>query len=547
MQTRPIQPGTAESQVGSRIRRSRRIAIGILCLLICGAVVGPLQSQTVAKRQARDKQEQLEKFLSSIDEVRSKFSSDLEEIAKYCDRHKLALEAGEIRKLAKPLAANIIQGKNLPREVQVPIAKSLPDVERKWREDLRKVQTEYAQQLFEKAKRARDRGRISLAYDLVREVARQDPDHRFARRLLGYVRYQNEWVTFFAKQKLESKFVLTEKFGWLKADHVERYENGERFYKNEWMSAEKEAQLRRDFKDAWEIRTDHFEIHTNHSLEMGVELGNYLEDFYRIFFQTFADFLTSKDDLAALFKEANTSTGTVMRPHRVHYYRTQQEYVDVLKRLVDTPIEGTTGLYLSGDPRQEGRSISHFFHSLEIAKEDQLATMFHEATHQLFSEAYGGKGDVGVNSDFWAIEGVACYMESFKTDGERFSLGNPEYIRFQNAQYRYVVNGHYVPLQQLCQMGQKNFFAVPHKVLSMNYSQGAGLAHFFMNYEDGIYRQHFISYLSDIYSKIPKVRMKPRSLEFFTEQTFGKLDEQYRAYITGLNTNQNLPANAGGQ
>lgn len=525
----------------SRCRR-RSVLFGLVgCLVFCAS----LSAQTATSRLTREKEKAFAKFQAAIQEARAEFNGKLEELAKSCDAQKLTLEAEEIRDLAKPLNPNVVQGKNLPRQVQLEIPKTLPDVERKWRQELRTLQTEYAKDLFNRAKIAKDTGRISLAYDLVREVARHDPDHKFARRLLGYVRYQDEWVTFHEKKMLEQKYVLTEKFGWLKADQVERYNNGERFYNNKWISAAKEAELRRNFKQAWVIKTDHYEIRTNHSLEMGVELGRHLEDFYRIFFQTFAGFLNKPSELSKLFSDGTTSEGTAAKKFVVHYYRTKDEYVQTLKGVTSlgTLIEGTSGLYLSGNRRTPGQSIAHFFHNTEATQEERLATMFHEATHQLFSEAYTSNTDVGVNSDFWVIEAIACYMESFQCSEDTFSLGNPQYIRFQNAQYRVVE--YYRPLQELCQLGQKAFQADPN--ISKNYSQGSGLAHFFMHYEDGVYRDAFIAYLSDIYSDIQKVRTSPRSLEQLTEVPFEKLDQQYRDYIGALKTGSEpeAPAAAG--
>lgn len=509
----------------------RTAVLGVMCCLVfCGS----LPAQTASSRLVREKERIFAKFQTSIQEARAGFHRKLEELARSCDQQQLTLEAEEIRQLARPLDPNVVQGKNLPRQVQLPIPRTLPEAERKWRQELRTLQTEYAQELFKKAKTAKDTGRISLAYDLVREVARHDPDHTFARRLLGYVRYQDEWVTFHQKKMLEQKYVLTDKFGWLKADQVERYENGERFYNSKWISAAKEAELRRNFKHAWIVKTDHYEIRTNHSLEMGVELGRHLEDFYRIFFQTFAGFLTKPSELNNLFNDGTTSEGTAAKKFVVHYYRTKQEYVETLKSALGPLIEGTSGLYLSGNRRLANRSIAHFFHNTDATEEERLATMFHEATHQLFSEAYTSNADVGVNSDFWVIEAIACYMESFQCSEETFSLGDPRYIRFQNAQYRVVEDNYYVPLQELSLMGQKAFQADPE--ISKNYSQGSGLAHFFMHYEDGIYRDAFIAYLSDIYSDLPKVRAAPRGLDVLTDVPFAKLDQQYRDYIGALKT-----------
>ena len=257
----------------------------MLAAVCCGTP--PLEARAPRGRLNR------EKFQVALKTSQTEFAAKLEEIAQYCDQQDLTLEADEIRKLARPLNPDVVQGENLPRQVQLEIPKNLPEVEKTWRQRLRACQKEHADKLFTRAKTALDAGLISLAYDLVREVARHNPDHRFARRLLGYTQYENEWVTFYAEKKLKQKYVLTEQFGWLKSDQVKRYENGERYYNGEWMSAQREAELRRDFAHAWVIQTDHYKIYTNHSLEMGVELGRHLEDFYRIFFQTFAGFLSS--------------------------------------------------------------------------------------------------------------------------------------------------------------------------------------------------------------------------------------------------------------
>lgn len=514
--------------------------IGLIVLGLCCCVL-VIETSVVAARAASPRQDRgkLQSSLkAAIKTLQSDFAARLEEIAKYCEEHELTLEADEVRQFAKPLPPDLLQGENLPRQVQLEIPKDLPEAEKTWRVRLRTLQKEHSDKLFAKAKIAMDKGLISFAYDQIREVARQNPDHNFARRLLGYTQYGNEWVTIYAESMLKKKYVLTEKYGWLKADHVERYEKGERYCNGEWISAIREAEFRRDFEHAWVVQTDHYKIYTNHSLEMGVELGRHLEDFYRIFFQTFADFLSSPEQIKKLFAKRTTSTGSAADPFVVHYYRTKDEYVTRLQKKLTQPIGGTSGLYLSGSRNVPDERVAHFFHNLEVAEEGRLATMFHEATHQLFSEAYTSNPKVGIDSDFWVVEAVACYMESFHRKGDTFSLGDPRYIRFQNAQFRFVKDEYYVPMQKLCGMGMEAFQRDPN--LSQNYSQGAGLAHFFMHYDGSAYRHEFIAYLAGIYDRNPRIRAKPPSLADLTEVAYEKLDQQYRGYITELQTGQNL-------
>jgi hypothetical protein len=513
--------------------------VWLRCLAALGIALFFVLNLNAAKIKAPSKailkkaQEKRKQFQKTLDEMHTEFVAELEKIAVDCERNKLTLEAEEIRKLCQPLESNVVQGENLPRQVQLEISRDLPEVERSWRIRLRNAQSDYAVKLFTQANKAIDTGSITQAYDLVREAARHDPDHKAARRLLGYVQHGNEWVTFYTDRMLSDKYKWTDRFGWLKAEHVERYNQGERFF-HSWMSAKKEAELRRDFKNAWEVRTDHYKIYTNHSLEMGVELGRHLEDFYRIFFQTFAGFVSSRAELKNLFTGGKLSTA-VTEPFVVHYYRNKEDYVIRLQKTQLRNIDKTTGMYLSAELNAT-KGIAHFFHDTTVSKEERLSTMFHEATHQLFSEAYSGSKNkrVGVNSDFWAIEGIACYMESFQKQGETFSLGDPTYIRFQNAQYRLLTDHHFVPLQNLRSMGADAFQADPN--IEKNYSQGAGLAHFFMHYENGLYRDEFITYLAGIYSKIDRVRNSPPGLQDLTNVTYVELDRQYRDYITELKT-----------
>src|SRR3972149_3983335 len=102
------------------------------------------------------------------------------------------------------------------------------------------------------------------------------------------------------------KYVWHDKFGWLLASQVKEYEAGKRYYRR-WMSAEQEAEIRRDFKQAWEVRTEHYLVKTNHSLERGVEIAKLLETYHDFFIQTFAAFFTTPEQMQKLFVSARAS------------------------------------------------------------------------------------------------------------------------------------------------------------------------------------------------------------------------------------------------
>ncbi|MBM81939.1 MAG: hypothetical protein CMJ78_15305, partial [Planctomycetaceae bacterium] len=191
-------------------------------------------------------------------ELRGNFTKKLAELVTYCESQKLEEPADQIRLVIQIENAGGFRKQSLPKAVQAEIAASLPAVERYWQVQLRQRRKDYASKLYLLSRRALKAGLPSYAYTIVQDLARHDPDHRSARALLGFERYGDEWVTPFAASMMRQRKVWHDRFGWLPKAHVERYENGERFTRRGWVSAAKETELRSDFRNAWEVETDHF-------------------------------------------------------------------------------------------------------------------------------------------------------------------------------------------------------------------------------------------------------------------------------------------------
>lgn len=481
----------------------------LAAVFVLAANIGAAQSRTKSPLEALQKAHQ---------ERQLEFAAELEQLALFCEDHDLPDAAQNLRSLKAQPDWQSLHLEALPSAVQPPIPLDLPETERHWRTQLRHQQTEYAKQLYLLARRVLNAGYPGFAYNLVRETVIHDPDHVSARKLLGFVRHGNDWVTPFAAKMLREQHVWTEEFGWLKKSQVERYAKGDRFVNGKWVSGEKEAEIRRDFRHAWEIRTDRFLIKTNHSREKALELGRALEDFYEMFFQTFAGFFNTPEQLQKLFDGSGAEAKAAVRPHVVHYYRTRQEYVDLLKKQFPQ-IEVTNGIYLTSD------RVAHFYHDPDA---DHEATLFHEATHQLFFESHPGNRQIGDKDHFWIIEGIACYMESFRRGAQGMSLGDPNYIRFAGARYNLVMENYYVPLKEFMGMGMREFQG--HPQLVKNYTQASGLAHFFMHYDDGRYREALVLHLSQIYSANPRLRTNVQGLDELTGVSADELDHQYAEF-----------------
>lgn len=468
-----------------------------------------------------------ETYQRQYEALQNEFQNKLKQLAASCQQEQQPEGVQAIAELLKAQQDFDPHSNPLPRAVRAEIPLNLPPAERNWRLKLRNLQEQQANDLFVFSRKVLHGGFPSYAYDLILEIAYYNPDHRSVRQILGYVRNGDEWVTPFEKEMQDRKQQWHEKYGWLPASHIARYEQGERYVNGRWKSAAQEAEIRRDFRNAWEIKTEHFLIKTNHSLEMGVKLATEMEDFHRYFQQTFVAFFQTPEQLQKLFEGARNpfQKRNSHTQHVMHYYSTREEYLQRLQKEIPQ-IALTHGIYLFGD------RISHFYHRPDA--EGDLGTLYHEATHQLFYEtgSLRNSRQVGEKNHFWAVEGIACYMESFEKNGNVFRSGNPNHIRFNAARYRLLEDKYYVPLETFAAMGRQAFQNSPN--ISPNYSQASGLSHFFMHANRGEYRDAFINQMSQLYSFNSRIRNNAKTLEELTGHSYAELDQQYTAYSMAL-------------
>lgn len=491
----------------------RVAALLLMTVLFLGSPVASLQAaiprSNLAQLQEKHRQHH------------AQFMANLEKLATDCEQKGLTEAAVTVRESIRPIDDVDHHRKTLPKDVQPEIPVSLPEQERFWRMQLRHLRNNYAQELYLLSRRVLYLGLPSYAYQLVRETAVHDPDHTQARKILGFVRYGTEWVTPFAAKMLREHNVWSDQYGWLPKSSLDRYLAGERMCNGRWMSATQEGEIRRDFRQAWEIRTDHYLVKTNYDLERGVELASSLEQFYTTFHEIFAGFFNTPEQMQRLFESSAGAPGKLQRPYIVHFYRTKDEYVSRLQR--QFPQIGSTNGFYQTDER-----IVHFFYDPAINNE---ATLFHEATHQLFFESHLGRRQIAENAYFWIVEGIACYMESFQHDGQGVSLGDSTYIRFVGAHHNAINEKYYVPLREFSSMGSREFQTVPLPALAKNYTQAAGLAWFLMDADKGRYRQSLIEQLMDLYSANAHTRANARGLDELTGEDYEELDRQYLEFL----------------
>lgn len=453
-----------------------------------------------------------------VKETRAKYGEDLARLADWCAQRGLEEQAKTAREwLLRPDPLKIYLAA-MPREVgpaAAPEGASEDALEaRKRFLDLRAAEATTLYELARKCIRAR---RASLAYELILQAGREDPDNEAVRRVLGYQKFRGGWYTAYEAKKLRAGMVWHEKFGWLTKVNVARYESGKRFVEGKWITAEEDAKKHRDIESGWDIETEHYTIRTDHSIPAGVALGEKLEILNRFWQQIFIRYFATEAQVTAMFDGRPKPPAAEGAKLGVVYFRDRDDYNRSLKAAVPN-IEISVGFY------QENMKRAYFF----AGKDSDDRTLYHEATHQLFHQSRPVARDVGAQANFWIVEGIAMFMESLRRDGDWYTLGGADDVRLQAARYRLLHDDFYVPFAEMTGYGMAQIQKDPR--IATLYSQMAGQTHFLIFFEDGRYRDALVSYLTLVYNG----RIDSEALAKLTGTGYREMDQQYRKFISGV-------------
>ena len=491
------------------------------------------------------------------------YAAALEQLARWCDDHDLAAEAEATRAAMLPQAADQIFIPTLPLRAGRADDTGFPPSEPAasasnrtvWHYRLVTLRYESAEKLFAEAQALAEAGKGGDAVERLIAVLHADPDHLAARTFFGFQRHDGCWRTGWEIAQLLQGYVDHPRFGWMKKEHVPRYEQGERFWVDparkraagEWITAAEEQRRRADIRYGWDIQSEHYQLRTNAGLEEGVQMIRRLENLYRGWKLLFFRFFATDAQLARLFKTLEPGKPAEMKlaRHSVYVYRSKADYVANLRE-VEPQIEITSGFYYPPQSR------CYFFPPDPRTMDEQECrhienTLLHEATHQLFQESVSLKVMPGQKCNFWIFEGIAMYMETFRQEGDYYVVGDADCDWLVAARYRFRTSRFYMPLEQLTRMGQRDFQGFgshlrtgsePDEKLRMLYSQSAGLAHFLMHGENGRFRDMTVQYLRRLYNRDDR----PDTLSKLTGLSYRELDALYAAFIQ--KTTNDVPASA---
>jgi len=361
-------------------------------------------------------------------------------------------------------------------------ADDAPKIVNQWHAKFLEYRRQHAAALFQLAERELHADRPTRAYQLLHEVLHEDPDHERARGILAYRQVSGRWRKPTGLVKSRQGRVSNSTLGFSAGQY-------------------------------WIVESGHFSITTNHSEEAGRRLVEQLEELYTVWQQLFFRYWSSRAVLDRRF-EGKSATSRSLKRHKVVLFRDRQQYLDHLTPL-EPLIEMTVGIYL------EPRKSAYFY----VGEESKEHIWFHEIVHQLFSETGRVPAGVGLNTNFWIIEGVALYMESLRRMKHYYTVGGVDADRLQYARYRALNEGYYVPLDQLVVLGRRAL--QEHKDIRRLYSQSAGLAGFLMDYQRGVYRPAMVDYLRTIYQG----RDRAGTLTNVAGVPLSSLDKQYHKFL----------------
>ncbi len=362
-------------------------------------------------------------------------------------------------------------------------AEDAPKIVQQWYARLTRERQQRAEELFRLAERQLQRDASTNAYELLHEVLHEDPDHATARRALGYRQVGDRW------QRPSERIRVRQVRGAQPSLGI----------------ASGPYQV---------VESEHFSIATTHSETAGRQLAERLEVLHTVWRQLFFSFWSNTAALTRRLESASVPAGGGTTRHNVVLFRDRQEYVGALKP-TEPLIEMTTGFY------QERQRVAYFF----VEDQPNPNVFEHEVTHQLFAETRRGAAEIGRDSDYWIVEGIALYMESLQRWDGYCTVGGIDADWLQFARYRALQERFRVPLDQLILLGRRDL--QEHPEIRRLYSLSAGLTAMLMDDRQGVHRSVLLEYLQAVYAG----RTRSVSLESLVGEPLSALDDRYRQFL----------------
>jgi len=363
------------------------------------------------------------------------------------------------------------------------------------------------------------RHRPQAALALVYRALRDDPDHAAARRAAGFEPRAGGWAWPQAARHLDRGEEFDPAFGWLPRGRLARYRAGERHEGGRWITAAEDELRTLPVDRGRRFDSDHWQILSSAPRAAAAALAGRLEETLLIWRQVFGSLGT--DPQAGL---AARPAPAQDEPFAAVLCADRRQFVAELIPL-EPAIERAAGIYWT--PTR----TAWFFHGPAeggAAALPRADTVSHEATHQLWLETSRdppASPRAGEHCGFWAIEALACQMESIRPAPGGWTVGGRDAGRRPRARELARVGALPATLAEIAALGRGEFQTHPR--LEDLYAEVAALADFFLNESAGRYRDAFLDYCDRVYREA----VDPDSLARLCGSTYPQLDREFRAAL----------------
>jgi hypothetical protein len=538
-----------------------RAATSLLAIALAVAVgaLGPVAPATAQGKGAAgagkgkapgksDKDIQAEAILRKQSlRVQDKHSDKLVPIIKFAVSKGLKEQAEELLATVKRITPDYDKLPELEKLVsECPAPPDAAKVEEDKKELEKRITTAkdaHGTELFKLAKQCFKLGLFSRAFDLVNDVVEADPDHREARKILGFVRHPQEskrWITTYESDLMKTGAGLTRakaphvlfknKDGlpeaWIPKKDLPQWEKGLRPFGGEFIPEEEEIKKcsMNEYR-AWEVESEHFLIKTNISRRAAYEFGwELLEDFYSAFVRFYLGFFDIDRGAELLFDvkaRAPKKHLVLLYPSRNHYLQHVKAEHGNSKIAVES-----AGFYTPAEDH-----CSHFYATED--REDTLGTLYHEVTHQLFAETKPRSG--GSEGNNWVVEGTASYMETWAKVKGKWTPGVKKDHQRLMLIKKWLGENPSWKLQDFIGIDYETFHA---EGRGWNYCMAASIVYFLMHFDDERYKEDYVIFVRDYYDGKVRKDSLPEYISVEGTSDASKrlqiLDKQFREFMEKL-------------
>ncbi|MDG2012406.1 MAG: DUF1570 domain-containing protein [Pirellulaceae bacterium] len=412
---------------------------------------------------------------------RAVLRDQIQELVKTCNDQQMPAEAAEAKSwdiLRDPNRQYIFRP---PSRLSKLDESTASELQKSFQRRLKIIKQEHAERLFELAKLAADNERGPESYQWLHETLVYDPDHRAARKALGFRENPTlGWVR--SAKPITARLSRTRQkiMGWEKGTF-------------------------------WEINSPHFKVYSAAGEDAGVALAEELENTYWVWRQVFFDYWSNARQIQR-WLAGDGADKSSSKQYQVILFRDKQQYV--------TDLAAVDNIAISSGYYAEGKRASFFYWDAE----PPIETWRHEIIHQLLQENAGVNKSVGDRGHAWWVEGIAMYFESMLERNHYVTLGGFDATRLQYARLRNQREGYFIPMIELDAMGRDDLQS--NADIKRLYTQASGVSQYLMNGEAGKHRDGFLRLIKEFYKdRRFKSTLAERTL------ALDQLDRAYQEYL----------------